>query len=563
MASLTSPQVIRDGAVPRVLVGAAPRALLRGVGVLGLLTAIVVFLTWPLATDLTQTLWHIDPPFSAWRLAWVSHQLFIDPAHLFDGNQFYPAPRTLAYSDAMLFQGLLAIPLIKGGMPPLIVMNLFLFGGIVLSGGGMYLLARRLTGDTAAALLAAIVFSFAPYRADHLMHLELQWAMFIPLTLWAFHRTLREGRLRDGVLTGVFLLLQLLCSIYYALFLASALTIVGGASLVLQRRQVTRRMLGGFAIGGLIFVAIAVPYSKPYRDNVHDLGLRPPGEIKFYSATPTSYLSVTPDNAMLGPYTGSWSDPEKRLFPGGVAILLVVLAFVPPICSVRWLYLAVLAFAVEASFGLNGRLYPLMHEYLRPFQGLRVPGRFGILVLLAVGVLAAYGAAWILRRTPTNWRRPLTVLLGGVMVLEYQLGPQYMEALPIEKPAVYRWLAREPKTVTIELPTPDPGSLPFMDPFYLYFSVMHWQPLVNGYSGHYAPSYIRLLHRLRKFPDEQSVDALRQHGVNTMIVHAAFYEKEKDYAKVIAFLGARSDVRLIGVWRDHVGEARAYRLSPQ
>ena len=199
----------------------------------------------------------------------------------------------------------------------------------------------------------------------------------------------------------------------------------------------------------------------------------------------------------------------------------MVLALVPPVCAVRWLYVAVLVFAMECSFGLNGRLYPLLHDWLTPFKGLRAPGRFGILVLLGVSVLAAYGAARVLSRTPANWRRPLALLIGGVMMLEYQNGPAYMETLPMETPDVYRWLAREPRgTVTIEYPLPRPDALPLKEPFYMYFSTMHWQPLLNGYSGHYPPSYIRLLESQRKFPDDASIAELRERGVQAIIVHA-------------------------------------------
>ena len=83
-------------------------------------------------------------------LAWVAHQLFVDPLNLFNTNIFYPEPRTLAYSDAMLLQGMIATPLIKAGMKPLLVMNLMFLAGIITSGAGMYLLARRLTGHTAS-----------------------------------------------------------------------------------------------------------------------------------------------------------------------------------------------------------------------------------------------------------------------------------------------------------------------------------------------------------------------------------------------------------------------------
>jgi hypothetical protein len=525
---------------------------LRGILVTLLLAALTVFFTWPMAQGLSSLIvWHIDPPFSVWRLAWVAHQLFIDPVNLFNTNIYYPEPRTLAYSDAMLLQGLIATPLIKAGMKPLLVMNLMFLAGILTSGAGMYLLARRLTGHTAAAILAAMIYSFAPYRADHNMHLELQWAVWIPLTLWAFHRTLSEGRARDGVLTGVFLICQLLSSIYYALFLMASL----------WRSRLTRPVIAGFAVGGVLLVMVAVPYSQPYRENAKALGHRPAPEIVRYSATAASYLAVTPEHAMLGRWTGDWSGSETRLFPGMIAVLLVALALVPPVCAVRWLYVAVLLFAIECSFGLNGRLYPLLHDWLTPFKGLRAPGRFGILVLLGVSVLAAYGAARLLSRTPASWRRPLALLLGGVMLLEYQTAQAYMETLPVNPPDVYRWLSREPHgTVTVEYPLPLPEAVPLNDPFYMYFSTMHWQPLLNGYSGHYPVSYMQMLESQRTFPDDASIAALRARGVKAIIVHANGYRLAHMYEDATKGLEARSDVRLMGIWKDHRGEARAYKF---
>jgi hypothetical protein len=535
---------------------------LRGLLVTLLLVAQTAFFTWPMAQGLSSLIvWHIDPPFSVWRLAWVAHQLFTDPVNLFNTNIFYPEPRTLAYSDAMLLPGMIATPFIKAGMKPLLVMNLMFLAGIVTSGAGMYLLARRLTGHTVAAVLAAMIFSFAPYRADHNMHLELQWAVWIPLTLWAFHRTLAEGRARDGVLTGVFLICQLLSSIYYALFLMATLAIAGVMTLFLWRSRLTRPVMAGFAVGGVLLMIVAVPYSAPYRENAKTLGHRPASEIVNYSATPASYLAVTPDNAMLGPYTGKWSPSETRLFPGMIAVLLAVLALVPPVCSVRWLYVAVLVFAIECSFGLNGRLYPLLHDWLTPFKGLRAPGRFGILVLLGVSVLAAYGVARVLSRTPARWRRPLAMLLGGVMMLEYQTAPVYMETLPANPPDVYRWLAREPRgTVTIEYPLPRPEAVPLNDPFYMYFSTMHWQPLLNGYSGHYPVSYVEMLKTQRTFPDEASIAVLKARGVKAIIVHENGYLLPHMYDDATKGLESRGDVRLMGIWKDHRGEARAYKF---
>ena len=84
----------------------------------------------------------------------------------------------------------------------------------------MFVLVRYLTGDIGAALVSAAIFTLAPYRIEHYIHLELQWTMWIPLTLWALHRTLDEGTFRWGLLTGVFLWLQMISCVYYGAFLA-------------------------------------------------------------------------------------------------------------------------------------------------------------------------------------------------------------------------------------------------------------------------------------------------------------------------------------------------------
>ena len=149
-----------------------------------------------------------DPLFSTWRLAWVAHQLTHDPLHLFDANIFNPALHTLAFSDSVLAPAFMAAPLLWLGVPQLVVYNLVFLAGFALSGVGMFVLVRSLTGQTGAALVAGFVFAFLPYRYMHYAHLELQFAQWMPLGLWALHRTLREGRLRHGLLAGLFFALQ-------------------------------------------------------------------------------------------------------------------------------------------------------------------------------------------------------------------------------------------------------------------------------------------------------------------------------------------------------------------
>src|SRR5262245_29726211 len=162
-----------------------------------------------------------------WRVAWIAHQLVTDPAHLFDANIFYPLKHTLAYSDAVLAEGLAGAPLLWLGLPAVLVYNLLVLSGFLLSGLGAFLLVRDLTGSSAAGIVGGMIYAFAPFRFDPLIHLEMLWAQWIPLAMWMLHRTLQSGRWRDGLMTGVYIGLQGLSCVYYTVFLATILVVVG------------------------------------------------------------------------------------------------------------------------------------------------------------------------------------------------------------------------------------------------------------------------------------------------------------------------------------------------
>jgi len=120
---------------------------------------------------------------------------------------------------------------------------------------------------------------------------------------------------------------------------------------------------------------------------------------------------------------------------------------------------------------------------------------------------------------------------------------------------MYQWLARLPHpTLTIEFPMMD------SDPVYMYFSTMHWQPMLNGYSGFRPSSYIDMVGRMENFPDDKTVDELRRRGVRVIILHKALYPDQEDYNDNIKLLAFRKDVEFVAAWKDYLGEARAYML---
>jgi hypothetical protein len=530
----------------------------RGAAVVLLYSALSVLFTWPLAADLsTQVIAHFDPPFSAWRLARMVHNMS-SGGPLFDGGIFWPAQHTLAYSDAMPAQAVLAWPLLAVGLSPLTVLNLLTLAGVAGSAIAAYVLARRLTGSTGAALVAGLVFAFAPYRRDHLQHLELQWALWTPLALWAWHRALDGGRARDGLMCAGFVLLQLLSSIYYGMFLVVAMAVICPLTVAQRRGRIGRRALGGLFAGAVVVAVAAAAYQRPYELARELVGERDPAEAANYSADAASYLAATPDNLLYGALTHSLGDNEKRLFPGLTPIALSMAALIPPVSPVALIYGAAAVVAWDASLGPSGRVYPLLRAALPAFSVVRAPARFAIIVLLGMSVLTAIGLA---RFAPTGSRRLVMLAVGALLMLEYGTTPLVTQGMPRERPRLYAWVSEQPRQVTLELPVPRPHRLPLHDAFYLYAQTWHWQPLANGYSGHYAQPYLELLDALVNFPDERSSAAMALTGIERVILHGELF-RPGEYARMVSALESHRDYHLLTTTTDHMGEARVYAFLP-
>jgi hypothetical protein len=548
---------------PDATVAAPPRARLQAAvwrrvfAVGAFYTVAVIWFTWPLAAQLdTHTIAHIDPPFSAWRLSWVARALTTG-GPLFDTNIFFPARRTLAYSDAMLVQGVLAIPLRALGLSPVSIANLLMLGAMAAGGVFTWLLAKRLTGHMGGALLAGLVFAFAPCRLDHIAHLELQWAFWMPLAFWAWHRALDTGRFVDGLLCVLFVVLQLLSSIYFGMFLAMALGVLALFTLIARRFRLGVPAMVGLGAGAVLLGLVAAEYARPYKLVESQLGTRSRAEIRRYSAKPASFVTTRPDNWLYGPATGRWDEEEKRLHPGFTPLALGVAALAPPLAPGAIVYAGTLAFTADAAMGLNGALYPVLHRFVAPLRGLRAPARFGVLVQLCLGVLSAIGLARLARRWP-RYGVGLTVAAIGLTSVEYTSRPLELMALPDKPAPIYRWLSLQlPRSVTLELPVPVPNGLPYMDPWYAYYSIWHRQPLVNGYSGHYYPGYIELLEELKQFPSDSADRAIARAGVRIVILHEAFYPRGR-FDAVVTALERRPHYKLAAIADDGSGRARAY-----
>jgi hypothetical protein len=203
-------------------------------------------------------------------------------------------------------------------------------------------------------------------------------------------------------------------------------------------------------------------------------------------------------------------------------------------------------FAVTMSFGpqlrtagsvlLDTNLYSLPFFWLPGFDGLRVPARFAMVAALALAALAALGAQLAGRRAG---RWPL-VAAGVSIVIEAAALPMAVNGNPIDyrqaglaplpprvevgsaQPRVYAHLASlADNAPVLELPLGEPA----FDIRYMFYSIGHWHPLVNGYSGGAPVAYGLLAEALkdRRANPGGAWQALRQSGARYVVVHEDGY----------------------------------------
>jgi hypothetical protein len=533
----------------------------RFVGRAVLFAALTIVMTWPQAARLaTSAQEHQDVYFNMWRFAWVAHALASAPSHLFDGNIFYPEPRALTFSDAMPVEAAIAAPLLWSGVPPVLVHNLLLLAGIVLSAAGIAMLASRLTGSSGAGLTAGVIFGFVPYRFEHYMHMELQWTVWIPWAFWALHRVIDTARIRDGVLVGLFTALQFLSSIYYGIFLA---TLLGLSAVLLScgaRGDALKRGVRALLLAVIVGAAVLAPYVVPYAKTRQQVGTRSAAQVLEFGARPASYLVATDTNLLYGASSAARGRPERRLFPGLLALMLALVGLLlrrPSNEAIVYLLAGLAAF--EMSLGLRGYSFAFLYDHVPLFTALRAPARLGIFVVFFLAVLAAYGHAALEATLATRWAPAFTAAITGVLLLEYWVAPLPLVPFPNTPPPLYAWLAKQPHGLVVEFPTPLPDTLPGDEPRYIFMSTFHWMPLLNGYSGYYPRSYLTLLTDLRHFPDERATTVLRQRGAQYVIVHSALYPPDRAGEVLTRALGDPAFTQL-GHFDDGRGTAVVFAL---
>ena len=211
----------------------------------------------------------LDCLLNTWILTWTGNRAVSDPFRLFQANVFHPHPDTLSYSEHLFPQAVMAWPVAWISGNPVLAYNFVFFLAFVLNGFAAFLLVRHLTRSAAAGIAGGIVFAFCSYQMQHVAHLQLINAWFIPLAFLYLHKYFERPVIKNAVLFSLFVTLQGLACIYYGLFLLSLLAVIFPLYIFLRpprdKGLFLLRLLPPAAVSALILFLFSLPYLRLFR----------------------------------------------------------------------------------------------------------------------------------------------------------------------------------------------------------------------------------------------------------------------------------------------------------
>jgi hypothetical protein len=191
---------------------------------------------------------------------------------------------------------------------------------------------------------------------------------------------------------------------------------------------------------------------------------------------------------------------------------------------------------------------------------MRAAARFSIVAYCALAALASVGFAALESRVGSPAKRLLLFILTVVLIaVEYGSGPMITSVVAQEPSSIYKTLRGLGPGVVVELPLPRLDALPGQEAIYELWSIDHWFPLVNGYSGYYPPEYFATVLRMYRFPDAMSLSRLEALGVRYIIVHRAFLPRDQ-FEPLLARMIARPELKVQGRFTDPIDQAVLFQL---
>ena len=491
-----------------------------------------------------------DPALNAWALNWVSHAIVNDPSNILNGNTFYPHPGAIKLSEHMFSLALINVLVRFFSDGPWVGYNVLIFLAYFLSAVGAYYFIYHVTQNRLAAFWGGVFWGFCFFRVHHTSHLQIlsyQWLAFIALFIV---KTRNTPNLTNASLLALFFVLQALTSWYLAIIALAFSLVIFLANANCANWGKEQSLWFGWA--GLVAALPILPFVLAYSGTLHDTSL---GERAMHlgaladQVKPLDFL-IPPNATYIGsliPNNKYWIWQENTLFIGYTAILLACIGLITAwrqnwrmaltgLLLIITGYIFALGFFSNV-FGIKLPLYFLAQK-ISFFSAIRAPQRFALLIYFGVMILSCYGLITILQKLRQKTRIAILAAVVCVFILEvYPIKLPFGPVQPYAPSALDKEIAKHSehnntkyKILHLPIYTALPGY-PTQEATYMVDSTMHWNPILNGFSGAEPIGFKSDMLVLAQLPSAAALALLEKYGVSTIAVHKATSLQQREVLK--------------------------------
>lgn len=516
--------------------------------------AYAVFITWPVVRDIDfytyGTGGDLYGSIAVWREVVEERAFPFAPATLPDLNAPFGLDVAWVLNVATA-PGTLLLYGLSSAFGAIAGHTIFVLGGYVASGLAMFLLARKLTGSAGAGLVAGLAFAFYPYAVNKgLSHIHFVHGWPFVLLLWRMLELTQAPTRRNGLLAGAAAALAMWFTPYYVLFAGVAFAALCAVAVAVGwgRKRLKPALAGvGWAgvpvvalLAGLLALEAAAGGSGSGEVRSHPLS-----QLVTYAARAHEFVVPDRNSALFGSATEPFltdrlhgsNFSETSLYVGWSVLALTLVAVIVAIRALRrhgragatgpWLVavlaavvlvLTGVAFSAPPQLTVLGQLVPapalLVHEVTGTW---RVFSRFIVVVMLGLALLAAFGAARLLRgRGPVGAAILTTLLLAIVAVDLWARPPDSVVAMTM--PAIDQRVPSTPSDAIVAGYPVVPAVVP--DPTELVAQQAHGRPVLGGYPAGSSDESRKL--ELADLHDRQTAPTLAALGVRHVVVRNGY-----------------------------------------
>lgn len=443
----------------------------------------------------------------------------------------------------------------------IIAYNLQVVISFILSAIFMYYLVYGITHDRLTSIFSGIIYSFSSYHTvrswQHPSLAQIQW---LPLYLWALFNLREKSTLKNMIFTAISFCFIAFFNYYYAYF-SLIITLAFIIFIFVYDKKgylrIARDTLISMSLAFLILLPIILPIFKAayFTQRTQDLiaggYFRTFNDLFEQSARPLSYFLPDAVHPIFGKFSEQFiglsiygmSFTEHALYLGWTSLIFAFIAFRKwrrnkklritshelrvtnnedfYIGFFIWLAIVAWFFSQPPWWEIGAfKIYMPSFFMYKIFPMFRAYCRFGVVVMLAVAVLAGVGLKFILEKFNSQKTKVvITALSCGLFLFESWNWPPFKVINVSGIPAVYYWLKAQPGDFIIaEYPLDVEGA----NEIYKFYQTRHEKKIINAtipgtYPNKVAKSIIKL-------SDPNTPGALRWMKVKYVLVHRDGYQ---------------------------------------